>query len=144
VPAERRGFALVEAALVLALAGLMAFGTVLAARRLGPKFDLQAGIWEVSAGLNQARFRAVMSGAAVRVRFVPAGFVFERYDADSAAWRPARAVALSGVAISANNAPIFHPQGTVSNLASITVGNVCGAYRITVAITGRIKAVRTR
>jgi hypothetical protein len=142
--ARRRGFTLIEALLALARAGLMAFGTVHAARRLGPKLDLQAGAWGVSAGLAQARFRAIMSGAAVRVRFLPTGFVFERFDAESASWRSARAVALPGVLIGANNAPIFHPGGTVSGLASITVGNASGAYRITVAITGRIKAVRTR
>lgn len=142
--ANRRGFTLVETLLALALAGLMVFGTVHAARRLGPKLDLQAGIWGVSTGLTQARFRAIMSGAAVRVRFIPSGFVFERYDTESASWRPARAVGLPGVRIGANNAPIFHPQGTVSDLASITVGNASGAYRITVAITGRIRAVRTR
>jgi len=97
----------------------------------------------VTAGLNQARFQAIMSGASVRVRFVPSGFVFERYDAEAAAWRPARAVTLAGVRVRANNAPIFHPEGTVSDLASITVGNARGTYRITVAITGRIRALRT-
>ena len=35
------------------------------------------------------------------------------------------------------------PQGTVSDLASITVANARGSYRITVAITGRIRTVRT-
>jgi len=144
VGAKPRGFTVVETALALALAGLLAFGAVDALRRLGPKLDLRAGVWGISTGLNQARFRAILSGAAVRVRFVPAGFVFERSNADSASWRPARSVALAGVVISANNAPVFHPQGTVSDLASITVENVSGAYKITVAITGRIKAVRTR
>jgi prepilin-type N-terminal cleavage/methylation domain-containing protein len=144
VSAHREGFTLIETLMALALAGLLVFGAVDATRRLGPKLDLQAGIWGISTGLTQARFRAIMSGAAVRVRFVPSGFVFERYDTDSASWRPARAVGLPGVRIGANNAPVFYPQGTVSDLASISVGNASGAYKITVAITGRIKAVRTR
>jgi hypothetical protein len=144
VNARRSGFTLIEAVLALTLAGFMALGMVHTFRRLGPMLDLRAGIWGVSTGLTQARFRAIMSGAAVRVRFLPTGFVLERYDMDSASWRAARVVALPGVQIGANNAPIFHPQGTVSDLASITVGNVSGAYKITVAITGRIRAVRTR
>jgi prepilin-type N-terminal cleavage/methylation domain-containing protein len=139
--ASRQGFTVVEVVLALALAGFFALGTAYTVQRLGPKLDLQAGIWEVTAGLNQARFQAIMSGASVRVRFVPSGFVFERYNA--AAWRPARAVTLAGVRVTANNAPVFHPEGTVSDLASITVENARGTYRITVAITGRIRALRT-
>lgn len=141
--ASRQGFTVVEVVLTVALAGFFALGTAYTVQRLGPKLDLQAGIWEVTAGLNQARFQAIMSGVSVRVRFVTSGFVFERYDAAAAAWRPARAVTLAGVRVGANNAPVFHPEGTVSDLASITVGNARGTYRITVAITGRIKVLRT-
>jgi prepilin-type N-terminal cleavage/methylation domain-containing protein len=141
--ASRQGFTVVEVVLALALAGFFALGTAYTVQRIGPKLDLQAGIWEVTAGLNKARFQAIMSGASVRVRFVPSGFVFERYDAASASWRPARAVTLAGIRVRANNAPVFHPEGTVSDLASITVGNARGTYKITIAITGRVRALRT-
>jgi prepilin-type N-terminal cleavage/methylation domain-containing protein len=139
----RRGFTLVEAVLALALAGALTLAAAATAHRLAPKLDLRSGTWEVTAGLNQARFRAIMTGSPVRVRFLSAGFVLERFDAAAAVWREARAVALPGVVVRANNAPVFHPQGTVSDLATITVGNARGAYRITVAITGRIRVVRT-
>jgi hypothetical protein len=142
VSVRRAGFTLVEALLVLALAGPLVIGSSAALHRLGPKLDLQAAIWEVTAGLNQARFRAIMSGAPVRVRFAAPGCILESYDAASDAWREARAIALPGVGVRANNSPVFHPQGTVSDLATITVENARGAYRITIAITGRIRAVR--
>lgn len=141
--AARRGYSLAETVLALALAGSFILGASAAASRLAPKLDLKAGVWEITAGLNQARFRAIMTGTPVRVRFRGTGFVMERFDAVAAAWREARAVALPGVAVRANNAPVFHPQGTVSDLATITVGNARGCYKITVAITGRIRAVRT-
>lgn len=141
--ARRGGFTLVEAVIALALAGLIALGGAYAVGRLAPKLDLQAGIWAVTSGLNQARFRAVLSGASVRVRFAPPGFMFEGYDETAGAWRTLRAVSLAGVLVRANNAPVFHPQGTVSDLATITVSNARGSYRITVAITGRIRTVRT-
>lgn len=141
--ARRDGFTLVEAVLALALASLFAFGGAAAIARLAPKLDLQSGIWEVTSGLNQARFRAIMTGASVRVRFDPPGFVSEIRDETSGAWRSSRAVSLHGVLVRANNAPVFHPQGTVSDLATITVSNARGSYRITVAITGRIRTVRT-
>jgi hypothetical protein len=139
----RRGFTAVEAVLAVALTASFALAAGYAAHRLAPKLDLKAGTWEVTAGLNQARFRAIMSGVPVRVRFVETGFVLERFDAATAVWREGRAVTLSGVIVRANNAPVFHPQGTVSDLATITVGNARGTYRITVAITGRIRVVRT-
>lgn len=141
--ARPAGFTLVEAVLALALAGLFALGGTYTVGRLGPKLDLQSGIWEVTSGLNQARFRAILSGVSVRVRFAPPGFVSESYDETSSTWRLSRAVSLSGVLVRANNAPVFHPQGTVSDLATISVSNARGSYRITVAITGRIRTVRT-
>jgi Tfp pilus assembly protein FimT len=141
---HREGFTLVEAVMALALSGLLVLGGAQAVGRLGPKLRLQSGTWEVTSGLGQARFRAIMSGEPVRVRFLPSGFVLERRDAAAAAWRTARRSVLEGVAVRANNAPVFHPQGTVSNLATITVSNSRGSYRITVAITGRINVIRRR
>jgi prepilin-type N-terminal cleavage/methylation domain-containing protein len=136
------GFTLVEIVLAIALAGLFMYGAVYSFQQLVPKFQLQSGIWEVTSGLNQARFRAIMSGEPVRVRFVPSGFVFERYDVAAKIWWTARTAALPGVAVRANNSPVFHPQGTVSDLASITVSNPGGTYRITIAITGRVRTAR--
>jgi len=140
--AARRGFTLVEAVLALALASIFVLGGTYALQRLVPRFHIQSGIWEVTSGLSQARFRAIMSGAPVRVRFVRSGFVFERYDETAKAWKISRQAFLPGVEVRANNAPVFHPQGTVSDLASITVSNARGTYRITIAITGRIRTAR--
>lgn len=140
---RHQGFTLVEAVLALAVSSLLVLGGAQAVARLGPKLRLQSGIWEVTSGLGQARFRAIMSGEPIRVRFVPSGFVLERHDAAASAWRIYRQSVIEGVAVRANNAPVFHPQGTVSNLATITVSNSRGSYRITVAITGRIRAIRS-
>jgi type II secretion system protein H len=139
----RRGFTLVETLVALALTVLVAGSAAYAVFGLGPRLQLRAGVWEVTAGLGQARFRAVMSGEPVRVRFVASGFVFERRDEAAGAWRTARTEVLPGVTVGANAAPVFHPQGTVSPLATVTVSNARGAYRITIAITGRIRTVRT-
>jgi len=140
---HHQGFTLVETLVALALTGLVAGSAASAVLGLGPRLHLRAGVWEVTAGLGQARFRAVMSGEPVRVRFVASGFAFERRDEAAGAWRTVRTEALPGVAVRANAAPVFHPQGTVSPLATVTVSNARGAYRITIAITGRIRTVRT-
>lgn len=139
---RERGFTLVETVMVLSLLGFLVYGGVYSFQRLIPKFHLQSGIWQVTSGLNQARFRAVWSGAPVRVRFVPSGFVFERRDDGAGVWRALRTAVLPGVTVGANNNPIFHPQGTVSSLATILVSNSWGSFRITIAITGRIKTTR--
>lgn len=140
--ASRPGFTLVEAALALGLAGLLALGAAQSIGGLGPRLRLRSGTWEVTSGLSQARFRAIMSGEPVRVRFLPGGFVLESRDGEAGAWRPRRSVGLEGVNVRANNAPVFHPEGTVSGLATITVSNAKGAYAITIAITGRIRTRR--
>ena len=139
---KSRGFTLVETVMVLALAGLLVYGGAVTFRGFVPKLRLEAGVWEVRSSLNQARFRAVWRGTPFRVRFVPRGYRLEAYDEEAGAWRLDRAGAFEGVAVEANNNPAFYPQGTVSNLATITVRNSRGAYRITVAISGRVKTVR--
>jgi prepilin-type N-terminal cleavage/methylation domain-containing protein len=138
-----RAFTLIETLLVLALSALLAAGGLAAIGRLAPRFQLRSGTWLVTSGLNQARIQAILTGEARRVRFAAPGLYHERYDESAGEWVLVRTVVLPGVLIRANNAPIFHPQGTVSDLATITVSNGQGGYRITVAITGRIRTVRT-
>jgi len=92
--------------------------------------------------MNYARFKAVFSGTKFRLSFNPDGYTLERYDQYLKTWNAEMGNILEGVHVQANNSPIFHPQGTVSNLASITVSNASGSYKITLAISGRIKVVK--
>ncbi len=137
-----RGFTLIETVMVLALAGLLIYGGAVTFRGLTPKLRLQAGVWEVRSSLNQARFKAIWRGTPYRVAFVPGGYRIESYDEETGAWRLDRSGAFEGVEVRSTNDPAFHPVGTVTNLATITIANSRGAYRITVAITGRIKTVK--
>jgi prepilin-type N-terminal cleavage/methylation domain-containing protein len=139
---KRPGFTLIETLLVLALAGLLVYGGAVSFKQLMPRFRLQAGAWEIGCSLNQARFGSIWKGVPMRVRFEPSGYALERYDEEAKAWRPARIARLEGVTIRANNSPTFHPEGTVSDLATITISNARGSCKITVAISGRIKTVK--
>ena len=137
-----RGFTLVETVMVLALAGLLVYGGAVTFRGYVPKLRLEAGVWEVRSSLNQARFKAIWRGTPFRVRFVPGGYRIESYDGAAGAWRLDRTGAFEGVEVRSTNDPAFYPEGTVSNMATVSVANSRGAYRITVAISGRIKTVK--
>jgi len=137
-----RGFTLIEAVVAVALAGFIIQIGAFSWGRLEAKFRLQAGVWEIHTCLSQARFKAIWSGTPVRVQLSASGYVLESYDDAAKVWRAEKSAGLEGVEILANNTPTFHPEGTVSDLASITVSNARGSYKITIAISGRIKVAK--
>jgi hypothetical protein len=109
---------------------------------LPPKYKLQKAVREINATLNYARYKALFEGIKVRLRFNAHGMTLERFDKKEDRWTFDKESLIEGVTIQANNSPIFHPRGTVSNLASIYVSNSWGKYKMTLAITGRIKVVK--
>jgi len=108
---------------------------------LSPKYKLERAAWEIRSRLNYARYKAVFEGDKVRVSFYSSRYKIEQYDENQKLWLIKLENILEGVTVNANNSPLFHPGGTVSNLASIYVTNSWGQYKITIAITGRIKVV---
>ena len=139
---DKKGFTLVEAVIVLALVSLLILAGSGSISGLAPRYQLQRAVWEVRSRLNQARIRSVWEGVSVRVRLSSGAIALEQYDETGKTWRTLQTDFLEGVRIEANNSPIFHPTGTVTGLATILVSNSRGAYRITLAISGRIKVVK--
>jgi len=139
---DKKGWTLVEAVIVLALVSLLILAGSESVSGLAPRYQLQRAVWEVRARLNQARIRSVWEGISVRVRLSSTAIALEQYDEGGKTWRSVQTEFLDGVRIEANNSPVFHPTGTVTNLATILVSNSRGAYRITLAISGRIKVVK--
>jgi hypothetical protein len=43
------------------------------------------------------------------------------------------------VQLTANNTPVLQPNGSANSMATFAVSNAIGTYRVTVAITGRVK-----
>jgi hypothetical protein len=136
-----RGYSLLEAVIGLALITAVIYGASNAFLGRGPKHRLHKAAWEVQTRLNYARHKAVFEGRPFRVRFQPAGYIVEGYDPTEGSWRPAASGVCEGVSIAANNSPTFHPAGTVSNMATITIANSAGTCRITLAISGRVRVV---
>lgn len=92
--------------------------------------------------MNYARYKAIFDSKKVRIKFDASSYSIESFDETQEKWTQEEKDFLEGVIIQSNNSPIFHPGGTVSNLASIYVSNSWGKYKITIAITGRIKIVK--
>ena len=136
-----RGFTLLEVlaafSIFLVLLGLSAASFL----NSSDKYRLQKAVWEIHSKLNYARFKSVFSGTKYRVSFNQAGYSVEKYNLDTGVWEIETGTILEGVFVQANNSPVFYPQGTVSNLASILVTNTWGGYKITIAISGRIRII---
>jgi len=106
-----------------------------------PKYRLKRAVWEVHTQLNYARFKAICSGRKMRVSFTASGYRIELYQVEKKRWTLEMEALLEGVVIAANNRPTFHPNGNVSNLASIVISNSWSAYKVSIAISGRIKII---
>lgn len=139
----RKGFSLLEAAISLFILAILVSLFSQAFLNLAPKYKLQKAVWEIHSNLNYARYRSLFKGIKARVRFDRHSYTIEKYDESDGKWIMEQSTLLDGVTIQANNSPIFHPRGTVSNLASIFISNSWGKYKITLAISGRIKVVKT-
>jgi prepilin-type N-terminal cleavage/methylation domain-containing protein len=139
---SKPGFTLIEAVLVLALVSILALGGAASASRSADRLQLERGVWEIRMRLNQTRIRSIWEGAPARLRIDRNGYSQETYDEETKTWKPAELGRWEGVAVEANNTPVYQPTGSVTGMATIIVSNSRGAYRITLAITGRIKATK--
>ncbi len=137
-----RGFTLFEVLVFLSIFTLLLGLASISFLNSTDKYRLQKAVWEIHSKLNYARFKAIFTGTKYRISFNPDGYSIARYNENNGEWKNEMGAILEGVLIQANNNPVFHPQGTVSNLASITLSNTWGHYKITLAISGRIKIAK--
>ncbi len=137
-----KGFTLVEAAISLMILSAIIYLASTSLLSVVPKYRLEKAVWEIRSALNSARYRALVEGVSFRVKLFSDGYSVEKFEESTKTWVLAEKHILEGVAVESNNAPIFTPEGTVSGLATISISNARGTYKITLAITGRIKAVK--
>ena len=136
------GFSLMETVIALLVVALIVVVASTSFLSYAPKYRLLSAVRKVHSRLNYARYKARLEGKKVRLKFESNGYTVEKYDEDRKEWKRETRSILEGVTIQANNNPVFHPQGTVSNLASIIISNSWGKYRVTLAISGRIKVTQ--
>ena len=135
----RAGFSLLETIIFGLILAIIISLFSLGFTTLYPKYKLKRAVWEIYSRLNYARYKAIFRTVKIKVKFDSTGYALQKYDSKRKEWVTNEWGFLDGVSIEATNSPIFHPMGTVSNLASIYLSNTQGRYKITLAITGRIK-----
>lgn len=138
----KRGFSLTEAVIALSLLAIMVGIASTSFLNSSPKYRLKKAVWEINSRLNYARYKAIFDGVKIRIKFDKFSYTIEKYDENQSEWKKAKQCFLKGVTLQANNSPVFHPRGTVSNLASIYISNSWGKYRISLSISGRVKIIR--
>lgn len=136
------GFTLIELSIVIFLLSVMLFLLSTSIFFTTSKHYLDKAAYEVYARMNQARYKAIFEGTKVRVVFSPHTCSTEIFQSNNNEWKLLQRTHLEHAIIDANNSPVFHPLGTVSNLASIYIRNDAGVYKITLAISGRVKLVK--
>lgn len=141
---SENGFTLFEAVVAVALLASLVYMGSSSFLKMAPRYSLEKAVWEIRSALNAVRYRALFEGAAYRVRFSGSAYAIERYEEPEKAWVFAGRTPLEKVAIESNNIPVFTPEGTVTGLATIRISNAWGEYKLTLAITGRIKTTRVR
>ncbi len=135
----KKGYSLFEAMIALSLASILIYMVSTSFMSLSPKYKLRRAAGEIYARLQYARYKAIFEGRPMRVRFVRNGYAVERFDEAEKKWHPVNSGILEDATVEANNSPVFHPVGTVSNLATVLVFNRAGKYKLTLAISGRIR-----
>jgi prepilin-type N-terminal cleavage/methylation domain-containing protein len=135
------GYSLLEVLTVISIFSIIIGLASVSFLHTSPKYRLIRAVREIHSRMNYARYRSIYKGTKVRIILESDGYTIQTYSDTGDSWIPSPKVFLEGVVIEANNSPTFHPIGTVSNLASITISNTWGKYKISLAISGRIKVV---
>jgi len=139
---KHKGMSILETLVGLAVISVVIALASFPFMNLSPKYKLLKAVREVHSRMNHARYRAIYSGTSVRLRLDHDGYWIEVHDRIKDQWISGPKCFLAGVRIEANNTPTFHPVGTVSHLCSIQVRNSWGCFKLTLAISGRIKVVK--
>ncbi|MCX7973634.1 MAG: hypothetical protein N3B16_03945 [Candidatus Aminicenantes bacterium] len=110
--------------------------------RVRGRYDLEMAVWEIHSKMNHLKYLAIKDSVPYRLRIINPSYSVEKYEPLSSQWKKVEHKVFPHLNLEASNSPIFYPEGTVSNLASITISNAFGKYRLTLAISGRIKIIR--
>ncbi|MDQ7836904.1 MAG: GspH/FimT family pseudopilin [Thermodesulfobacteriota bacterium] len=147
LPGNHRGFTLTELMMVVALMAIMAAIAVPNIIAQMPKYRLNGAARQVLGDLVAARMQAVSQNNELKVFFLDNHryMILDDDDnngtADTGEATQTKDIQTDyhDVTFNSNNDPIFQPNGTASNLATITLSNTSGSYSITISSAGRVR-----
>ncbi len=133
------GFNLIETTIYLSLLSLLITFTIPTYKQLICNLQFKSDQSLVINSLYLARYKSAFTGDRFRWRALGNSIYIEREENDK--WLLERRINLGFGEVSSNNTPVFHPEGIVTNLATIYLKSKKKSSKITVAITGRIKVI---
>jgi type II secretory pathway pseudopilin PulG len=135
---NRKGLTVFELLVTVGMFSFLATAAVPALQSLFARLETHTALRTVTAGLNAARYQAILENQPVRAEIVP-GRLQLSVD-NGLGWRVTRSFPLSEkLAIRANSRPVFSPLGSVSPLCTITLESRQKVYRVVVSMYGRIQ-----
>lgn len=143
---EDSGYSLIELVTVLGILSIVFLFSQSWLISQVPKWRLNGATRQVVSDFMATKTHAVTQGNKHRITFLD-GHRYSILDDDNNNGRPdpSEHVAIhdihidyEDVMLTTTNHPIFHPRGTASNLATVTLSNSAGTKVITVGITGRV------
>ncbi|MDD5451647.1 MAG: GspH/FimT family pseudopilin [Desulfovibrionales bacterium] len=144
---NHRGFTLTELMIVVALMAILAAIAVPSIIAQMPKYRLNGAARQVLGDLVAARMQAVSQNNELKVFFLDnhSYMILDDDDndgtADTGEATQTKDIQTDyyDVTFNSNNDPIFQPNGTASNLATITLSNTSGSHSITISSAGRVR-----
>lgn len=134
---KRNGFNLVETTVSLSLISFLMLFSIQSFKGIVSKLNFKSAQSQVINSLYLARYKSAFTGTSYRWKALGDEIAIERESGGK--WVFERRIKLDYGTVSSNNAPIFHPEGLVTNMATIYLKSKKMSSKITVAITGRIK-----
>lgn len=147
------GFTLVEVMIVIAIMAIMATIAAPSMRTFMAQRRLNGAARQIMTDLMAARMQAVRDNHKAQVFFYSGSGQYRICDdanGDNTVNDPEGAAVLRDihpdyydVTFTSNNNPVFSPNGTASNLATVTLSNSVGSKYVKVASTGRVRICDT-
>ncbi len=136
---KKNGFNLIETTVSLYLISLLMVFSIPSFKNMISKLNFKSAQSQVINSLYLARYKSAFTSLSYRWRALGDSIAIEREE--NGKWVLDRKIKLDFGVVTANNTPIFHPEGLVTNMATIYLKSKKISSKITVAITGRIKVV---